>query len=148
MMGDGRIWLLCAAWMSVAASLLHIACIFGGPDWYRFFGAGEAIAQSAENGSWQPAFMTTIIAAIIMGWAIYAFSAAGYLPHVPLLRTGLILITIVLLLRSAAFFIDDLWLPEHSQTFITISSAITFIMGITFAIGLYSNWNALSKGTQ
>ena len=27
--------------LSVAASLLHIGCIIGGPDWYRFFGAGE-----------------------------------------------------------------------------------------------------------
>ncbi len=147
-MGNGRIWLLYAGWMSVVASLLHVACIFGGPDWYRFFGAGEAIAQSAENGSWQPAIMTAIIATIILGWAAYAFSAIAILPKLPLLRTGLVLIAAVLLLRSGAYFINSFWLPEHSQAFIAWSSAITSVMGMTFAIGIYLRWNILSKGTQ
>ena len=34
-------WLICGGWLSLAAASAHIACIFGGPDWYRFFGAGE-----------------------------------------------------------------------------------------------------------
>ena len=27
------------------AALLHVACIVGGPAWYRFFGAGERMAR-------------------------------------------------------------------------------------------------------
>jgi hypothetical protein len=42
--------LIASGWMSVAASLLHIGCIIGGPDWYRFFGAGEQMAKMAERG--------------------------------------------------------------------------------------------------
>jgi len=46
----GSRWLVVGGWLSVAASLLHIGCIIGGPDWYRFFGAGEEMAQAAARG--------------------------------------------------------------------------------------------------
>jgi len=101
--------------MSIAASLSHFLCIIGGPDWYRFMGAGEHIAKAAEAGSWTPAILTAVIATIILGWAAYAFSGAGVLPHLPLLRTGLILIAAVLLLRAGAYFIRDLWRPDLSH---------------------------------
>jgi hypothetical protein len=43
-----RPWLIAAGWMSVAGSLIHLACIIGGPDWYRFLGAGDRIARAAS----------------------------------------------------------------------------------------------------
>ena len=33
--------LVVGAGLSIVAALLHVACIFGGPSWYRFFGAGD-----------------------------------------------------------------------------------------------------------
>lgn len=144
-MSDGRIWLLSAGWMSIAAALSHFACIIGGPDWYRFMGAGEGIARAAESGSLVPAIMTAIIGTIILGWAAYAFSAIGILPKLPLLRTGLVLISAVLLMRSLAYFLRDTWRPDLSQEFMAWSSAITLVMGLTFAIGTFLTWN-ISKG--
>ena len=146
-MADGRIWLLSAGWMSVAASLSHFLCIIGGPDWYRFMGAGEGIAKAAEAGSWTPAILTAIIATIIMGWAAYAFSAIGILPRLPLLKTGLVLISGVLLIRSCAYFFRESWRADLSHDFMAWSSAITLVMGLTFAIGLFLSWNTLSKET-
>lgn len=81
--------------LSVAAALLHIGCIIGGPDWYRFFGAGEAMATLAEQGSMTPTPLTLGIAGILAIWAAYAFSGAGLLPRLPLLRTGLVVISAV-----------------------------------------------------
>ena len=86
--------------LSVAAALLHIGCIIGGPDWYRFFGAGEAMATLAEQGSMTPTLLTLGIACILAIWAAYAFSGAGLLPRLPLLRTGLVVISAVYLLRG------------------------------------------------
>jgi hypothetical protein len=43
---------------SLAASILHLACIAGGPDWYRFFGAGERMARMAARGHWYPTVVT------------------------------------------------------------------------------------------
>ena len=52
------------------ASVLHLAIITGGADWYRFFGAGEGMAQLAEKGSNYPIISTSIIAAILAIWAL------------------------------------------------------------------------------
>ena len=79
-------WLVTAGMMSAAAALLHVATIAGGPEWYRFFGAGEAMARAAERGSPMPALVTAAIAFILLVWAAYAFSGAGLLRRLPLIR--------------------------------------------------------------
>ena len=141
---SARPWLLAAAWMSVAASGLHLAAILGGPDWYRFFGAGEEIAQAAERGSAAPAIMTIIIAGVLAGWAVYAFGAAGVIRRWPLMRTALFAIAAVLLARSTLAFVPSVWAPEQSMAFRIWSSVICFVMGGCFAIGLWKAWPELS----
>jgi hypothetical protein len=140
-----RPWLLAAAWMSVAASILHLAVIIGGPDWYRFFGAAEEMARAAERGSPVPTILTVVIAAILGGWAIYAFGAAGVIRRWPLMRTALFAITTVLLARSLLAFVPAAWAPEHTIAFRIWSSAICFVMGACFAVGLSLAWPDLSK---
>ena len=143
-MSAGRPWLLAAAWLSVAASLLHLACIVGGPDWYRFFGAGEGMARAAERGSLVPALMTLVIAGILGVWAVYAFGAAGIFWRLPLTRTVLIAIAVVLLARAALAFVPSIWGPEQSLAFIATTSAICFVMGACFALGTWQAWPQLS----
>ena len=61
-MPSGRIWLLSGALLTSAVTALHVAIIVGGPGWYRFFGAGERMAQLAERGSVVPVVVTAGIA--------------------------------------------------------------------------------------
>lgn len=144
-MGGGRAWLIAAGWMSVAASMLHIACIFGGPEWYRFFGAGEPLARAAERGSLIPAVMTLVIALILAAWALFAFGAAGIGWRPPLTCTALVAIATVLLARAAMAFVPEFWPPDNqSMTFIVTTSAICFVMGACFAIGTLLAWPHLS----
>jgi hypothetical protein len=133
--------------MSVAASLLHLACIIGGPDWYRFLGAGEAMALAAERGSPVPAILTAVIAAILAAWAVFAFGAAGIGWRPPLTRTALVAIAAVLLARSALAFVPSVWAPEQTFAFIAATSAICLIMGLCFAIGTWRAWPQLSQRT-
>ena len=95
-------WLIAGGVLSAAASALHLACIVGGGDWYRFFGAGEAMAQAAERGEAYPALLTLAIAAVLAIWAAYAFAGAGLIRRLPLMRTALVAITAIYLLRGAA----------------------------------------------
>jgi hypothetical protein len=138
-------WLLAAGWMSMAASLLHIACIIGGPDWYRFFGAGEELARAAERGSFVPAVLTFGIATILAVWALFAFGAAGIGWRPPLARTALIAIATVLLARAALAFVPSVWAPEQTLAFIATTSGICFVMGACFAIGTWLSWPQLSQ---
>lgn len=131
--------------MSAAASLLHIGCIIGGPDWYRFFGAGEQVARAAERGSSVPAIMTMIIAVILAVWAAFAFGAAGVSRRLPLTRTALFAIAFVLLARAAMAFAPAFWPPENrTLPFIATTSGICLVMGLCFAFGLWRAWPVLS----
>src|SRR5688500_3434634 len=92
--------LLAAGVMTAAASLLHVAIIAGGPSWYRFFGAGERMAHQAARGFIFPALVTAAIAVGLACCALYAFSAAGAIRRLPLLRVALPLIAAVFLARG------------------------------------------------
>jgi hypothetical protein len=127
-------WLLVGGWLSLIASLLHVACVFGGGDWYRFFGAGEEMAQADEAGHWMPAIMTTGIAIMLAIWAAYAFSGAGIIRRLPLMRTALLLISAIYLLRGL-FIIPILIEPAMRTPFNIWSSLIVLGYGFAYAIG-------------
>ena len=131
--------------LSVAASLLHIGCIIGGPAWYRFFGAGEAMATLAEQGSMTPTLITLGIAGILAIWAAYAFSGAGLLPRLPLLRTGLVVISAVYLLRGLVLIPALVINGANVMPFILWSSLIVLVYGIAYAIGTWTAWPSLSR---
>ncbi len=136
--------LIAAGWMSIAASLLHLACIFIGPNGYRFLGAGEEMARAAERGAWFPTIITLVIANVLAVWATYAFSAAGLIMRLSFSRTTLVAITSVLLLRAMAYFVRDQWRPDLSQSFMLWSSLIVLMLGVCFAVGTWQKWTGLS----
>lgn len=126
--------------LSVVASLLHIGCIIGGPDWYRFFGAGEQMATMAEQGSMTPTLLTLGIAVILAIWAAYAFSGAGLLPRLPLLRTGLVTISAIYLLRGLALIPALIINRGNVMPFVLWSSLIVLVYGLAYAIGTWQAW--------
>lgn len=126
--------------LSVVASLLHIGCIIGGPDWYRFFGAGEQMATMAEQGSMTPTLLTLGIAVILAIWAAYAFSGAGLLPRLPLLRTGLVTISAIYLLRGLALIPALIINRGDVMPFVLWSSLIVLVYGLAYAIGTWQAW--------
>jgi hypothetical protein len=123
--------------------LLHLAIIAGGPDWYRFFGAGEQMARMAEQGLLFPTVVTAGIAAMLLLWAAYAFSGAGLIPRLPLLRIGLVAIASIYLLRAFAFAPAVFLRPDLIGAFDWWSSGIVLVFGLVHAIGIRRAWKAL-----
>lgn len=140
----GSGWLIAAATLSAAAALLHLGAIAGGPDWYRFFGAGEGMARAAARGDLRPTLITLGIATVLAVWAAYAASGAGVIPRLPLLRTGLVVITAIYLLRALAFVPLHLWRPQHSDAFAIWSSGIVLVYGVVHLIGVARAWRSLA----
>jgi hypothetical protein len=139
-------WLVVGGALSAAAALLHLAIIAGGPDWYRFFGAGERMARMAERGSPSPPLFALAIAAVLGIWAAYAFAGAGLIRRLPLMRTALVLIAAVYLLRGLVL-IPALALHGRGVSAFTIwSSLIVLVYGIFYAAGTRRAWPALSEG--
>lgn len=141
----GRALLVAGGILSLLAALLHLAVIAGGPDWYRFFGAGEAMARMAERGSPQPALITLGIAVILAIWAAYGFSGAGTIRRLPLLRTALVLISAIFLIRAATALPVVVLRPDLIDGFLLWSSAIVLVYGLAYAVGTWRAWPRLSR---
>ena len=131
-----------AGWLTCLASLTHVAIIFGGADWYRFFGAGEDMAIMAENGSIYPALLTSIIGLILATWAAYALSGAKVIRSLPFTNIALATIAFIFLARGIlgvplVLLADDPYLSElnDKMTFMVISSIFCTILGVLYAHG-------------
>lgn len=136
--------LITGAALSAIASLLHVAIIFGGPDWYRFFGAGERFAQLDAAGSRVPDLVTLGIAAVLALWAAYALSGAGAIRRLPLLRTALVAITSIYLARGLVLVPMAVMDRSDFTAFDWWSSAICLGYGLVHLIGLAQSWRRLS----
>ncbi len=137
-------WLVAAGACSALAAVVHFACIFGGPDWYRFLGAGERMARAAGRGDRYPSLITMAIATMLSIWAAYAWSGAGLIGRLPLLRLGLIVITALYLVRGLVFVRPSLFgRPDWSESFLLWSSLIVLGIGGLHLIGLVGGWNKL-----
>jgi hypothetical protein len=135
--------LIFAAVLSTLAALLHVGCIVFGAPWYRFFGAGEEMARLAEAGSWRPTIITSGIAVVLLIWALYALSGAQVIGRLPLLRTGLCVITAVYLVRGLAVVPVVIWMPGQNTAFLWWSSMICLGFGVVHAIGVRQVWGRL-----
>ncbi|MDP3400152.1 MAG: hypothetical protein Q8R97_03425 [Brevundimonas sp.] len=138
-------FLIAGGILSAGASLLHLGVIIGGPDWYRFFGAGEGMARMAEQGSWTPTVITLGIASVLPVCSAYAFSGAGVIPRLPLIRTALVLISGVYLLRGLVLIPALVINRGEVMPFILWSSLIVLVYGITYAVGTWKAWPSLRK---
>jgi hypothetical protein len=137
-------WLVAGGILSALAALLHLAVIAGGPDWYRFVGAGEEMARMAEQGSIRPTLITLVIAGFLAVWSAYAFAGAGLLRRLPLIRTALVAITAVYLLRALMLLPLAALRPDLVTPFDVWSSLIALVYGVTYALGTWRAWPSLS----
>lgn len=133
-----------AGWLVFVAALLHLGIIAGGADWYRFFGAGEAMALMSEQGLWYPAIVTACIATILFVWSLYAFSGAGLIRCLPLLKTALLVIGAIFLMRGLLavpllFFADSPYMAElkEKMVFMLVTSFLCLFLAAGYLRGFW-----------
>ena len=129
--------------LSAVAALLHVGCMLFGAPWYRFFGAGEKIARMAEAGNPRATLITSGIVLVLSLWSLYALSGAGVVASLPLLRTGLTVITAIYLVRGMVVLPMFVFARPHATAFWWWSSAICLTFGLVHAQGLRLLWNQL-----
>jgi len=134
-------YLIAGALLSALAAALHVGCIVFGAPWYRFFGAGERMAQMAIAGNWYPTVVTAAIALVLAIWSLYALSGAGVIRALPLLRPALCVITAIYLLRGLV--IVPLAVLGKGTPFWWWSSMICLLIGSVHLAGLSQVWARL-----
>lgn len=141
-----NLYLVTGAVLSAAAAVLHVGCIIFGGSWYRFFGAGERMVRLSASGSTMPALITAGIAVVLMLWPLYAFSAAGVIPRLPLIRVVLIGIAGSYLLRGLAGLTLAVAAPgDRGVGFWLWSSIICLCIGALYLVGTQQVWPQLSR---
>lgn len=127
-----------------AGAVLHIAILFGGPDWYAFFGAPRGLVEMARTGNIRAPISCLVIASFLALLAAYAFSGAGVIRRLPFLRFGLACIAATLILRGVLFVPLIAWRSNvlaricdcrSIDAFIIITSALCLAMGFGYALG-------------
>ena len=135
--------LMIAGVSTIIVGVMYLAVIVGGPDWYRLVGLGELTASQVEQGMFRPQALTFVLAITLITWGCYAFSGAGILKRLPLLKPSLVWITIIFLIRGVAFVPAYLFNPESVDNLIIVSSFLCLTFGVTYAIGLREVWARL-----
>jgi len=135
--------LILAGSLTLMAALAHLACIALGAPAFRTLGAGERMARAVEAGKVRPILITLAIAAVLSGWAAYAFSAAGVIGPLPFPRLVLPAVSAVFLARALAFPLLKPVFPENSNTFWRVSSGLCLGIGTLYAAGTAAVWDRL-----
>lgn len=134
-----RRWLLAAGLGSTAGALLHVVVALSGrADWVAFFRAPAIIVRSMRDGGWLGPLTGLAIGALMQIAGCYAFSGAGLLPRLPLLRPGLIVLAATCLLRGLLVPLSLLVHPAlitRYERFDGVAAAIWGGIGLCFAIG-------------
>lgn len=139
----GSNYLFAGGFLSALGAVAHLACIVGGPAWYRRLGAGERMVRMIEHRSAVPALITIGIASALFGFAAYALSGGGVLVRLPLLRPVLSAITALYFGRAAALPVLFRLMPDRTIPFLIWSSLIVFGIGSVHGIGLFLAWREL-----
>ena len=134
-----RLWLWAAALGSTGGALLHfVVALSGRADWVAYFRAPAVVVQSVRDGGWLGAMAGVVIGILMQIARLYAFSADGIIPRLPLTRTALIVLAVIGLLRGAlvpASLLVQPTLIDRYVTFDWVAAAIWGSIGLCFAMG-------------
>lgn len=87
-------------------SVLHLVLCVAGVEVNRFFGASKEILQMVVDHDPVFYFMALGIAVLFAGFGLYALSGAGMVRRLPLRKSVLIFLGVVLILRGIAVFVE------------------------------------------
>jgi len=138
--------LISAGVIASVSALWHLLCILGGPSWFAFARAPQPIIDSAQQGTLLAPIGTIIVAGLMFGCTIFSFSAAGVIRKIPLLKSALITISLLCILRGL-IAIPFLVTPAGLDVWQIIASSVWLYVGICFMAGSIEQYRFGKSGT-
>jgi hypothetical protein len=136
-MAKSNHYLIAGGVMSALISLLHVfLAIF--PALYRYIGPDQsALTEMAGQGSSSTTIASVALALLFAIWALYAFSGAGLIRPLPLLRIALITICAIYILRSLFLLSEIGMVLNQGYPFrFVVFSIISLVSGLLYLIGI------------
>lgn len=133
--------LILAGVLCLTLALLHLEIILMGAPAYLYFGAGQRMADLAEEGSWLPGTLTAMIALLLGIIGAYAFSGSGIIRRLPWLRPVLLGACALFLARGFLAVPQALSLLNDGGAGKEFSfSLVSLMLGLLLAWGLCNRW--------
>ncbi len=144
-MNISKFILVLAAILSFGVALFQAVISFV-PEWSAYFGAGDVLVSDPML-LLVAGLVVTILFAIT---GLYGLSGAGVIRRLPLLRTGLVVITLVYIYRGVLFIPQFLVTigaqpaPEPMPLQYLLSSLVALVIGLLYLVGLVAGWKVIS----
>jgi hypothetical protein len=132
-------YLIAGGIMSALISILHILLALQ-PEFFKYIAPGQesTLTQMAVQGSTVITIAAVALALMFALWAAYAFSGAGLIHALPILRAALIVIGVMYISRA-------LFLPSEINMVLTqgypfrfvIFSTSSLLVGLFYLIGFW-----------
>lgn len=123
---------------SLLLAALHLVLVFR-PQGWRYFGA-DALTTLAEQGSRWIAPVTFALVVLFAVWGMYALAGAGVISPLPWLKTVLIVITIIYILRGLLLLSDLIKVIARTRSIrfavFSMGSLVTGLLYLTGTVGL------------
>lgn len=140
----GKTLLVIGAGLNFVIALIHVGIVVIGAPAYLYFGTTE-LARLAGQGSPVPATVTLILAGVFAIFAGYALAGAGLIHRLPLLRSGLLSIAGLYILRGLIVVLDLIRLVRGAGYPFrqTVFSAVALLIGLVYFLGTFQQWENL-----
>jgi hypothetical protein len=140
----GKYFLIIGGICCFAIFLLHVYIAYKGEDLYRYFGAGERMAQLSQRGSVMPGIITIAGSFVFAIMGLYAFSGAQLIRQLPFLRLILAIIGSIFTLRGLMIMPQIIFsINKHFPLLnrFTVFSLVSLLVGLLYSTGVLLNWN-------
>jgi len=126
--------LVAGGYFSLAFAALQVTGIWWSPSAIRYLG-GPADLSVQKPVAY--ALLCLAVAAIVAVFGLYALSGAGQIRRLPFLRSGLITITAIYLLRGILFIpqLPVVWKHPHLVRFL-VFSLVSLCVGVLYLAGV------------
>jgi hypothetical protein len=131
-----KLVLLLGAIANFCIALFHLVIVFVGAPGYRYFGVTQ-LAEMQEKGSMVPTALTLGLTIMFTLFATYALSGAGVLRRWPFLRTVLLTVGAIYILRGLPVIreIIELAFGDKAYLMAVFFSAVSLLIGIAYVVG-------------
>ncbi|TGE83026.1 hypothetical protein C7Y70_11555 [Pseudoalteromonas sp. KS88] len=136
--------LISAGVIAFAAATWHLLCIWGGPSWYAFARAPQALIESAQQGTYLAPVATIIVAGLIFTCGAYALSAASTIRKMPLTTAALSTIALICVAR-ALIAVPLLIRSTELDIWQLVASSVWLYVGICFLLGAKVYWQVYHR---
>lgn len=141
----GRKLLITGAILNFIIAAGHIAALFF-LDWaFEFSGIAESIEKYPQLPHWTNYAATAVVTILFMLMGIYGLSGARVMKKLPLLKPGIILITIVYIARGVLGLAYEILSQEQWINGI-VFACIALFVGLCYMSGGLWRWHGKGQG--